>query len=181
MDGVGHASGVSFSGKSAMARGVRGRVVRVSAKPETPGEPGLPKREVASATVTAAGVAGDFNGYRHRKKADDPAQAVLVVPVETLGALAAEGWPVAPGDLGENLTTQGVPYDALAIGRRYRAGSVLIEISKVCEPCTTLHALPYVGEARGPEFVKTMVGRRGMYARVIEPGTVAPGDAFEAA
>jgi hypothetical protein len=30
----------------------------------------------------------------------------------------------------------------------------------------------YVGEARGPEFIRTLHGRRGWYARVIQEGTV---------
>jgi MOSC domain-containing protein YiiM len=101
---------------------------------------------------------------------------VLVLPVETIEALNRDGWPVRPGDLGENVTTQGVPYDELRPGRRFRVGTALVEISKACDPCTNLYLLPYVGDARGPAFLKAMLGRRGWYARVVRAGRVHRGD-----
>lgn len=156
---------------------VPGRIHGVHVKPSTPGERGLPKRPVPSARVTTKGLEGDFNEYRTRKLGGDPDSAVLVVPLETLRGLEAEGWPVKPGHLGENLTTEGVPYEAFAPGSRWRVGSVEIQVSRPCDPCTNLYLLPYVGDAKGPAFVKTMMGRRGWYARVLREGVVRVGDA----
>lgn len=158
----------------------RGRVVQVNHKSPVPGERGLPKVPVAQARVTRAGVEGDYNVYRHDVKHDDPAMAVLLIPTETLAELRVEGWPVRPGDLGENLTTEGIAYDAFAPGRRFRAGPVVLEISKACDPCDNLFLLPYVGEARGPAFLRATLGRRGWYARVLEEGTIRAGDPIEA-
>jgi MOSC domain-containing protein YiiM len=36
--------------------------------------------------------------------------------------------------------------------------------------------LPYIGDERGQEFMKTIKDRRGWYARVLEEGVVQSGD-----
>ena len=156
--------------------GVAGIVLQVNAKPQTKGEHGLPKRPVASAIVSRAGVEGDFNVYRHEEQEDEPDQALMIMPIETIRELNDEGWPVRPGDLGENLTTSGIPYESFSIGKTFIAGGVRLQISKPCEPCTRLYSLPYVGKSKGPGFLKVMLGRRGWYARVVVEGRVRAGD-----
>lgn len=159
---------------------MRGRIHQLNVKPAVPGEPGLPKRPVPSAAVRFAGLEGDFNRYRHDKKRDDPAMALLLLPLEVLRALDAEGWPARPGDLGENVTTEGIPNEAFAPGKRFRLGAAVeVEVSKACDPCDNLYALPYVGEARGPEFLRITLGRRGWYARVLREGELRAGDPIE--
>jgi len=158
----------------------RGRVYRIGRKSRTPGEHGLPKPAVPEVNITPQGAEGDFNLYRHEEKHDDPGMAILLVPLETLRQLNAEGWPVRPGDLGENLTTTGIAYDAFAPGRRFSVGPVLLEITKPCTPCDNLYLLPYVGAERGPEFLRATLDRRGWYARVLRPGTVRTDDPVEA-
>jgi MOSC domain-containing protein YiiM len=160
---------------------VSGRVFELHRKAEVAGEHGLPKPSVSEAFVSRAGLVGDFNRFRHEEKKDDPAMAVLIVPRETLAGLAREGWPVRPGDLGENLTTEGIAYDAFVPGRRFRAGEVVLEVSKACTPCDNLFLLPYVGPERGAEFLKVMLDRRGWYARVLREGRVRAGDRVESA
>lgn len=156
-----------------------GQVYRIHRKPQTPGQRGLPKVSVEEVAVTTAGLDGDYNVYRHDEKADDPGMAVLVVPLETLHELNREGWPVRPGDLGENVTSVGLAYDAFAPGRRFRVGGVVLEVTKPCTPCDNLYGLPYIGPSRGPEFLKVMLDRRGWYAKVVEEGRVRRGDPIE--
>ena len=157
---------------------VAGRLERIGAKARTEGEHGLPKPEVERARLTPSGVDGDYNLYRATEKHDDPAMALVLLPGETLEALRAEGWPVRPGDLGENLLTRGIPYAELGPPSRWRVGEALVEVTKACTPCTNLYLLPYVGGPRGPAFLKATLDRRGWYARVVEPGTVRRGDAI---
>ncbi len=158
-----------------------GRVLRLSRKSPTPGERGLPKVPVHDVQITREGVAGDFNLYRHEEAGDDPAMAVLIMPSETLQDLNREGWPVRPGDLGENITSLGVPYDDFAPGGRFRIGTVLVEVTKPCTPCDNLFGLPYVGKDRGPEFLRVTLGRRGWYAKVLEEGHASTDDPIERA
>jgi MOSC domain-containing protein YiiM len=82
---------------------------------------------------------------------------------------------MAPGSLGENLSTFGLTEDQVSIGDRFRLGTALVEISQGRKPCwklgkrmdwTTLPALI------------TRSNRCGWYYRVIEEGDVAQGDAI---
>ncbi len=157
----------------------RGRVRSLHRKPETGQEHGLPKPTVPELRIATGGVEGDFNRYRHEQQQDEPKQAVLLMPVEMLHTLNLEGWPVREGDIGENVTTQGIPYEAFHVGDRFRLGEAEVEISKPCTPCTNLELLPYVGPEKGPQFLKTMLHRRGWYARVTREGRVRTGDVIE--
>jgi len=161
---------------SLCARRVSGEIQQINVKPQTEGEHGLPKKRVDSAFITLAGVEGDFNVFRHEERQDDPDQALLIMPIETIRELNSEGWPIKPGDLGENLTTSGIPYQAFAIGKVFGAGGMRFAISKACEPCDNLFLLPYVGTSKGLGFLKIMLGRRGWYARVLQEGQVKAGD-----
>jgi len=154
---------------------VPGTVIRLSVKPHTPGEHGLPKHAVPELRVTPEGAAGDYNNYRTRQLGGDPDQAILLLTDEVLRQLNAEGWPVRHGDLGENLTLGNVPESALRPGTRVHAGEVVLELSHRCDPCTELYSLPYVGRERGPEFIRTMSDRRGWYARVLAAGVIRTG------
>ncbi|HYA11288.1 MAG TPA: MOSC domain-containing protein [Thermoplasmata archaeon] len=164
----------------AAERSVAGTVHRLGAKPRTAGEHGLPKPELDRARITFAGVEGDYNLYRDTRKRGDPEMALLLLPLETIEELGREGWPVRPGDLGENVTTSGIAYARLAPPTRLRLGTAVIETARPCEPCDNLFLLPYVGRDRGPEFLKATLGRRGWFARVLSEGVVRRGDPVEA-
>ena len=151
-----------------------GRVVQLHLKPQQGRARGLPKRAVPRLTITPEGVQGDFNRWRTEKANGDPDQAVLLLSEEILADLRAEGWPVQAGELGENLTLAGLPQNAFAPGARVHVGGVVLEVSKPCDPCTVLYTLPYVGTERGPAFLRTLQGRRGWFARVVQGGTVRP-------
>ena len=153
-----------------------GEIQQINVKSHIKGEHGLPKKPVGSAFVARAGIEGDFNVYRHQERQDDPNQALLIIPIETIRELNSEGWPIKPGDLGENFTTSGIPYQAFGVGKVFGAGRARFQITKACEPCDNLFLLPYVGASKGPGFLKTMLGRRGWYARVLAEGHVKPGD-----
>jgi MOSC domain-containing protein YiiM len=157
---------------------VSGEIQQINVKPQTEGEHGLPKKRVKSAFISRAGVSGDFNVYRHEERGDDPDQALLIMPIETIRELNSEGWPIRPGDLGENFTTSGISYDGFGVGRVFASGGMRFQISKACDPCDNLFLLPYVGASKGPGFLKVMLGRRGWYARVLEEGRVEAGDAL---
>lgn len=154
----------------------RALVLGLFAKPRTRGEPGIPKLARPSLQVDEQGVAGDHNHYRHRRKQGDPDMAVLLLAASALPAVQALGFPVAPGDLGENLLLAGVDHDDLRPGQVWRVGEVQLQIARECEPCSTLRKLPYVGPERLKEFLRALRGRRGWYARVLRGGEVRTGD-----
>jgi MOSC domain-containing protein YiiM len=155
-----------------------GTLLQLNAKPKIQEERGLPKTAVAELRVTSAGAEGDYNRWRTESAAGDPDQAILVMTREVLNGLVRDGWPVKPGDLGENFTLDGIAESALQPGVRLRAGPLLLEVTKACDPCDVVYSLPYIGKERGPEFVRALVGRRGWYAKVLEGGVVTMGSAI---
>ena len=152
-------------------------VIQISVKPDTPGEVGLPKMPVDQVWVKKEGLEGDYNRAR-MKKGNDPDKAVMIISTDILDQLNQEGWPVKPGDVGENLTITNIDYKKIAAGQKYLIGEAEIEISFICEPCTNLYKLPYIGTQRGPEFMAAIMNRRGWYARVFKEGLVSVGDTF---
>jgi MOSC domain-containing protein YiiM len=149
-----------------------GQLLQLNVKPRVPGEYGLPKQAVARLDISADGAAGDYNNYRMRTLKGDPDQAILILTDDVIQQLRREGWPVQPGDFGENITLGGAAEADLGPGARLQVGDVLLEISKPCDPCTELGILPYVGKERTAEFIRATKGRRGWYARVLHPGPV---------
>ena len=123
-----------------------GTVLQVNIKSKVPGERGLPKYAVKHSYATAQGLDGDYNIFRQTKKKGNKDMALLIYPMETIQELNHEGWPVQPGDVGENLTITGYAHDTFKFGQQYKAGDSTIEISLECDPCTNLGLLPYVGQ-----------------------------------
>lgn len=100
--------------------------------------------------------------------ANPPKREVLFVSAEHLEAVGVE-----PGAIRENLTVEGTDVEQWPIGQRVRVGGeAVFEITMVCDPC---HRMDELREGLRAE----LQGRRGMLARVVEPGEVAVGDSVE--
>src|SRR6185436_9297914 len=97
---------------------------------------GLPKRAVPEAFITPLGLETD--AHAHPNIHGGPRKAVLLIAAEVVDDLAARGFPVFYGALGENLTTRGIELRDLRIGDQIRAGGALLEITQPRGPCTAL-------------------------------------------
>ena len=151
-------------------------ILQINRKPRKKGEAGLPKISIEKAKVTSQGIEGDFNRYRTLRKNSDPDMALLILSDDIINQLNREGWPVLPGDLGENLTLTNIDYSSILPGQNYKIGNIQIMISFICDPCSYLEVLPYVGEIKLIDFIKTLKNRRGWYARVVRGGQIFAGD-----
>lgn len=127
---------------------------------------GVPKQPVEQAELTPDGLAGD--GHDHEKHCR-PDRAVSIQDFELIEQLAAEGYTVGPGIMGENITVRGVDVQGLTPGDRLRfeSGPVL-ELASVRKPC-------YVLDAIHPDLKNAVVGRCGFLCRVVETGVLTPG------
>lgn len=133
---------------------------------------GMPKKPVERASVSFSGVKGDYNEYRMTQLKGDLDSAVLILPLNTIMAYQEDGYDVYPGAMGENFTVNGIDYESIKLGQKYRVGKeVIIEITRPCNPCHKL--LVY-----GQDFVKKTEGKRGYYAKVLAEGTVNKMDDF---
>jgi MOSC domain-containing protein YiiM len=138
---------------------------------------GVPKLAVTEAVIGPLGLAGD--GHNDRANHGGPERAVCLFAIERLEALAAEGHPIGPGSAGENITTHGIDWDHVVPGTRLRLGrDVLLEITRYTTPCKTNHAWFKDGDFNRMHQA-LFPGWSRVYAKVLEPGTVRPGDPIE--
>jgi len=156
-----------------------GTIVQINISPG-----GVPKRPITEAEVTPEGIRGD--SWAHPQIHGGPNQALLIVTSEGIGQLIAQGYPVFPGALGENLTTLGLDRRHMRIGQRYRAGEILLEITKMRAPCSTLDAYGssikkavYDARVKANDASSPRWGLAGFYARVLRGGMVRPKDIIE--
>jgi len=95
-------------------------------------------------------------------------RSVLITSLESYTLLKQNGIDAAYGALGENLLMDYNPYH-LPIGARLKVGNVLLEIS---QPCTLCKSLAKVN----PAVPKLLKDDRGIFAKVIESGSISKGD-----
>ncbi len=80
------------------------------------------------------------------------------------------------GFFGENLTLDGLVDEDVCVGDIIRCGSVVFEITQPRTPC-----FKQARKLGVPDFVKLILqtGKPGFLARVLQPGEITVGDAFE--
>ncbi|MEU3569332.1 MOSC domain-containing protein [Kitasatospora sp. NPDC036755] len=145
-----------------------------------------PNRD-AITLLAGLGVEGDVHAgvtVRHRSRvAQDPTvpnlRQVHLIHRELLTELDESGFDVAPGALGENITTEGVDLLGLPVGAVLRIGpEAEVEITGLRNPCAQI-------EAYRPGLLKRVVGRAedgtivrraGVMGVVRTGGPVRPGD-----
>jgi MOSC domain-containing protein YiiM len=138
---------------------------------------GVPKLPVMFAEVTPLGLAGD--GHNDSAHHGGPERALCLFATERIEALAAEGHPIAAGCVGENITTRGIDWDLVIPGARFRLGDdVLIEITRYTSPCKTNERWFIEGNFNRMHQ-NLRPGWSRVYARVLAPGTIRPGDPIE--
>ena len=133
------------------------------------------------------GVEGDTHAgetVQHRSRvARDPSQPNLrqvhLIHSELHDELRANGFEVAAGQMGENVTTRGVDLLGLPIGARLRLGDgALVEITGLRNPCKQLEGIqPGLMEATlERDGDGRLVRKAGVMAVVLQGGEVRPGD-----
>jgi MOSC domain-containing protein YiiM len=135
---------------------------------------GVPKQPVLAAEVSWRGLVGDRQAARrHHGRVW---QALCLWSADVVDALADEGHPIFYGAAGENVSVRGIDWAALRPGTRLRLGSVLAEVTVPALPCAK-----NAGWFRDRDFDRMHHERdrsvTRWYASVLEPGSVAPGDA----
>jgi len=94
---------------------------------------------------------------------------VSLLGMESVEKMRAVGADVSPGAFGENVTTRGLVLYELPVGTRLRLGGCLAEVTQIGKVCHDRCAIfRQVGDCVMP--------REGIFARVLEGGTVQPGD-----
>lgn len=141
--------------------------------------------------LAGRGIAGDAHAgltVRHRSRvAIDPnapnLRQVHLMHAELHDELCAAGFALAPGLMGENITTRGIDLLGLPTGTRLHIGEkAIVGITGLRNPCAQLDAIqPGLMAAvieRSPQG--KLIRKAGVMSIVITGGDVRPGDTIYA-
>jgi MOSC domain-containing protein YiiM len=139
--------------------------------------------------LAGLGVEGDAHlgtTVKHRSRvAKDPTQPNLrqvhLIHSELFDELAGKGFAVAPGEMGENVTTRGINLLSLPTGARLRLGeSAVIEITGLRNPCVQIDRFQkgLMKAVLGKDEKGNVIRKSGIMGIVLEGGEVRPGDAI---
>ncbi len=141
--------------------------------------------------VAGEGVAGDAHRgvtVKHRSRvARDPTvpnlRQVHLIHAELFDELRGRGFEIAPGDIGENVTTRGLDLLGLGIGTVLEIGpAVRLEVTGLRNPCRQLDDFrPGLMQAvLDRDAHGALIRKAGIMAVVREGGEVHAGDAIRA-
>ncbi|MFE9816884.1 MOSC domain-containing protein [Streptomyces sp. NPDC005773] len=145
-----------------------------------------PNRESVT-LLTGLGVEGDVHAgvtVKHRSRvAQDPTQPNLrqvhLIHEELFDELREAGFEVAPGDLGENVTTRGIDLLALPVGTLLHLGDeAVVEVTGLRNPCLQIDNFQdgLLKQVVGRDEAGNIVRKAGVMSVVAAGGTVRPGD-----
>jgi len=143
---------------------IKGKIKAVSISKER----GTRKYNVPKAELKVDfGVLGDAHGGSRDRQ-------VSLLAAESIDKMKAKGAEVGAGDFAENITTEGIDLQELSVGSKLRLGpEAEIEITQFGKKChQACEILKLVGDCVMP--------REGLFAKVIKPGQIKPGDNIEA-
>jgi MOSC domain-containing protein YiiM len=137
--------------------------------------------------LAGLGVEGDVHAgvtvkHRSRMRADPTApnlRQVHLIHAELFDEVAAKGHQVAPGQLGENVTTRGIDLLGLPTGTLLRLGpEAVVEVTGLRNPCVQIDGLSdgLLKELVGRDESGEIVRRAGIMGVVLAGGVVRPGD-----
>lgn len=137
--------------------------------------------------VAGEGIAGDAHAgklVQHlSRQARDPSspnlRQVHLIHAELFDELAEQGFDIAPGQMGENVTTCGIDLLGLSTGTRLLLGAgAVIEITGLRNPCHQLNGLAagLMAATLGKSADGDLIRKAGVMAIVVTGGTVAVGD-----
>ena len=140
--------------------------------------------------VTGFGVEGDAHQgvtVKHRSRvARDPSQPNLrqvhLIHAELHDELRGAGFDVAPGEMGENVTTRGIDLLGLPTGTRLRLGeTAVVEITGLRNPCAQLDKVRQglMAATLDKDADGNVIRKAGIMGIVLADGEVRPGDTVE--
>ncbi len=146
-------------------------------------------RESSLDLVAEHGVMGDAHygtTVQHRSRvAVDPTQPNLrqvhLIHAELFDELARTGFAIAPGQMGENITTTGIDLLGLPQGARLRiGGEAVIQVTGLRNPCRQLDGIAAGLMAATLDRAADggLIRKAGIMGIVVAAGTVTAGDAI---
>lgn len=159
----------------------------VLAVSRSPGHTFSKPNEGSIRLLEGLGVEGDAHmgvTVKHRSRvAKDPSapnlRQVHLIHAELHDTLETAGFRLAPGVMGENVTTRGIDLLGLPTGARLRLGAdAVVEITGLRNPCAQLDKLQpgLMVATLDRDADGNLVRKAGVMAIVLAPGEVRPGN-----
>ncbi|MGW8358057.1 MOSC domain-containing protein [Streptomyces wedmorensis] len=137
--------------------------------------------------LAGLGVQGDVHAgvtVKHRSRvAQDPTQPNLrqvhLIHEELFTEVGEEGFNVAPGELGENITTSGIDLLGLPVGTLLRIGDeAIVQVTGLRNPCLQIDNFQdgLLKKVVGRDEAGNIVRKAGIMSVVQVGGVVSPGD-----
>lgn len=133
---------------------------------------GVPKLAVREAEVTQLGMSGDAHKFPDIHGGPD--RALCLFSLDRILELQAEGHPIFPGAVGENVTISGLDWNEVTPGAKLSLGEVLVEITSYTTPCNSIPE-SFIDGHYQRIAQKVHPGYSRVYARVLRPGRIAVG------
>jgi MOSC domain-containing protein YiiM len=125
--------------------------------------------------VEFAGVAGDAQADRIHHGGADKALLGYAHGHYQIWQQEYPAVSLQPGSFGENLTITGLDEQSCCLADVVQAGTCILQVSQPRQPCWKLSARWGISKF---EVRVRQTGRTGWYYRVLQPGTITPGDAL---
>jgi MOSC domain-containing protein YiiM len=134
---------------------------------------GVPKQPIEEGLVGTLGIAGD--GHVDKEHHGGPDRALCLYSIERIRVLKAEGHPVGPGTMGENVTLEGLDTARLRPGDRLSLGEIEVEVTSYTTPCKKIRA-SFIDGGFSRVLQDRHPGDSRLYARVLRGGSIKRGD-----
>lgn len=136
--------------------------------------------------IAGVGIADDAHAgetVKHRSRvARNPSEPnhrqVHLIHEELLQELRERGFDVAPGDLGENVTTAGLDLLSLPTGTLLHVGSTVLEVTGLRDPCSQLDKFQrgLMKAVLDRDEQGNLIRKAGVMTVVVEDGSIKPDD-----
>jgi len=137
--------------------------------------------------LAGLGVEGDAHmgaTVKHRfRMAQDPdspnLRQVHLIHAELFDELRTAGFTVSPGQMGENVTTRGIPLLDLPVGTRLHLGdTAVVELTGLRNPCHQLDTIQpgLMAAVLDEDAQGNLIRKAGVMSIVLAGGEVKPGD-----
>ena len=100
---------------------------------------------------------------------------------ELFDELRDKGFDIAPGDLGENVTTSGIDLLTLCAARRLHLGeTAVVEVTGLRNPCIQMDRFQngLMAATLDRDIAGSLIRKAGVMGVVVASGEVRPGDAI---
>ena len=94
---------------------------------------------------------------------------VSLLSYDKIQEFRAKGAEIEDGAFGENLVVEGFDFAKLPVGTKFRCNDVVLEMTQIGKKC-------HHGCAIFQKMGDCIMPREGVFARVLEPGTISVGD-----